>query len=69
LARSRDSGRDSDAGGVFPTTKPLFPPPALVAQGLVDVASIVTHRFPLQRAADAFQAAKRREGLKVILEV
>lgn len=41
----------------------------LVSKGLVDVRSLVTHRFPLEQAADAFQAAARREGLKVIIEI
>jgi L-iditol 2-dehydrogenase len=41
----------------------------LVAKGLVDVRSLVTHRFPLKEARDAFLAAERREGLKIIVEV
>jgi L-iditol 2-dehydrogenase len=40
----------------------------LVSKGLVDVRSIVTHRFPLDQAEDAFRLAERREGLKVIVE-
>ena len=41
----------------------------LVSQGLVDVHSIVTHRFPLEQSAEAFRVAQRREGLKIIIEV
>jgi len=41
----------------------------LVSKGLVDVRSLVTHRFPLDRTVEAFQVAARREGLKVIIEV
>ncbi len=39
----------------------------LVAEGKVDVRSAVTHRFPLERGAEAFAAAERREGLKVLV--
>jgi L-iditol 2-dehydrogenase len=41
----------------------------LVSKGLVDVRSLVTHRFPLEQAAEAFRVAQRREGLKIIIEV
>jgi L-iditol 2-dehydrogenase len=41
----------------------------LVANGLVDVRSLVTHRFPLEQADQAFRVAARREGLKVIIEM
>jgi L-iditol 2-dehydrogenase len=40
----------------------------LAARGLVDVRSLVTHRFPLEQAQQGFLVAKRREGLKVIIE-
>jgi L-iditol 2-dehydrogenase len=39
----------------------------LVAEGKVDVRSAVTHQFPLERAAEAFATAARREGLKVLV--
>ncbi len=41
----------------------------LVSRGLVDVRSMVTHRFPLVKAAEAFVVAQRREGIKVIIEM
>jgi L-iditol 2-dehydrogenase len=41
----------------------------LVSKGLVDVRSLVTHRFPLEKTAEAFQAAQSRVGLKVIIEM
>ncbi len=41
----------------------------LVSQGLVDVRSLVTHHFPLVQAEEAFLAAERREGLKVMINV
>jgi L-iditol 2-dehydrogenase len=41
---------------------------ALLAQGRVRVAELVTHRFPLARAQEAFRVvAEAREGLKVVL--
>ena len=40
----------------------------LAEQGLIDISSIVTHRFPLDRVADAFAVAAAREGLKVVVE-
>ena len=39
----------------------------LVAEGNVDVRSTVTHQFPLERGAEAFATAARREGLKVLV--
>lgn len=42
---------------------------ALVEQGRVDVRSLVTHRFHLEQAQQAFETAGRREGVKVILEL
>lgn len=41
----------------------------LIAKGLVDVRSLVSHHFPLSQAAEAFAAAERREGLKVIIRI
>jgi L-iditol 2-dehydrogenase len=40
----------------------------LVTSGRVDVRSLVTHRFPLGRAREAFDAAVQRIGLKVLVE-
>jgi len=40
----------------------------LVSKGLVDVRCLVTHRFSLEKAAEAFALAQRREGIKVIIE-
>ena len=41
---------------------------ALVESGRVDVASLVSHRFPLEKVEDAFTLAVAREGLKVVVE-
>jgi L-iditol 2-dehydrogenase len=40
----------------------------LVESGQVDLGSVVTHRFPLERGAAAFAVALRREGLKVLIQ-
>ncbi|MFF5234367.1 zinc-binding dehydrogenase [Dactylosporangium sp. NPDC000521] len=39
----------------------------LVQRGRVDVASLVTHRFALSQATEAFRTAVRRAGLKVVV--
>ncbi len=41
----------------------------LVQKGMIDVRSLVTHRFPLEQAGAAFKVAVRREGIKVIVEI
>ena len=41
----------------------------LVEGGMVDVRSLVTHRFPLTEYHRAFSVAQRREGLKVVIEL
>ena len=40
----------------------------LVESGVVDIRSVVTHRFPLAKTEEAFSMAQRREGLKIIIE-
>jgi L-iditol 2-dehydrogenase len=40
----------------------------LAAARKVDLPSLVSHRFPLARAPEAFGVAARRSGLKVIIE-
>jgi L-iditol 2-dehydrogenase len=41
---------------------------SLAAEQRVDLTQLVTHRFPLGEAPDAFAAAAQRIGLKVIIE-
>jgi L-iditol 2-dehydrogenase len=39
----------------------------LVQHGLIDVRSLITHRFPMDEFEQAFAIARKREGLKVII--
>ena len=39
----------------------------LVEDGLIDVRSLITHRYPLSEFEQAFQVARRREGIKVVI--
>lgn len=40
----------------------------LAVRGQVDLSPLVTHRFPLAAAAEAFRLAAQRRGLKVMIE-
>jgi len=40
----------------------------MVQSGIVDVRSLVTHRFPFSEYRAAFETAKNREGIKVVIE-
>jgi L-iditol 2-dehydrogenase len=41
----------------------------LVASRQVDVRSIVSHNFPLDKAQEAFTVAQQRDGLKIIIDI
>lgn len=40
----------------------------LVSRGWVNVRALITHRYKLEEAAQAFEVANRREGIKVMIE-
>ena len=39
----------------------------LIARGRVDVASLISHRFPLSQAAEAVKFARSKQGLKTLI--
>lgn len=39
----------------------------MVEAGQVDLRTVVSHRFPLEKAAEAFDLAQKRAGLKIII--
>jgi L-iditol 2-dehydrogenase len=42
---------------------------ALVSSKLIDVQSLISHRFPLEKANEAFQFAEQRNGIKIMIEM
>jgi len=41
---------------------------SLVNHGLVDLSELISQRFPLSEAVEAFDAAEKRESLKIVIE-
>ena len=41
----------------------------MVQNGVVDVRSLVTHRFQMTEYKKAFETAQNREGIKVVIEI
>jgi L-iditol 2-dehydrogenase len=42
---------------------------SLVQQGMIDIQSLITRRFPLAEASAAFSEAEQRSGLKTVIEI
>ena len=40
---------------------------AMISSGKVNVKPLVTHRFDLEQAIDAFEAARKGDGVKIII--
>lgn len=41
---------------------------SLIADGKINVKPLITHRFKLEQALDAFAAAKKGDGIKVMID-
>jgi L-iditol 2-dehydrogenase len=41
----------------------------MVESGQVNVRSVVSHQFPIEKAVEAFMIAQKREGLKIIINL
>lgn len=63
--------KELDVRGVFRYANAYPPAVELVSRGLVDVTSLITHRFPLTQLGDAlrFTDEHRDSAIKVIVEI
>ncbi|NXP75127.1 DHSO dehydrogenase, partial [Ramphastos sulfuratus] len=60
--------REVDIRGIFRYCNTWPVAIALLASKRIDVRPLVTHRFPLERALEAFETTRRGEGVKVMLK-
>jgi L-iditol 2-dehydrogenase len=60
--------REIDIRGVFRYANCYPTALAMVASGRVNVKPLITHRFPLEDAIKAFEAAKKGEGIKIMIQ-
>uniref|UniRef100_A0A0B7AB43 Sorbitol dehydrogenase n=1 Tax=Arion vulgaris TaxID=1028688 RepID=A0A0B7AB43_9EUPU len=59
--------REVDIRGIFRYVNCYPTALAMVASGRVNVKSLITHRFKLEDSIKAFEAAKRGEGIKIMI--
>jgi len=59
--------REVDIRGIFRYVNCYPTALAMVASGKVDVKPLITHRFKLEESIKAFEAAKRGEGIKIMI--
>ncbi|KAH9492945.1 hypothetical protein Btru_023899 [Bulinus truncatus] len=60
--------REVDIRGIFRYANCYPTALAMVASGKVNVKSLITHRFKLEESIKAFEAAKKGEGIKIIIQ-
>ncbi|KAM8987414.1 sorbitol dehydrogenase isoform 2-T2 [Guaruba guarouba] len=60
--------REVDIRGIFRYCNTWPVAIALLASKQINVKPLVTHRFPLEKALEAFETTKRGEGIKVMLK-
>jgi len=59
--------REVDIRGIFRYVNCYPTALAMVASGVANVKPLVTHRFKLEESIKAFEAAKRGEGIKIMI--
>ncbi|KAK3765707.1 hypothetical protein RRG08_026182 [Elysia crispata] len=59
--------REVDIRGIFRYVNCYPTALAMIASGKVNVKPLVTHRFKLEESIKAFEAAKRGEGIKIMI--
>ncbi|XP_059164914.1 sorbitol dehydrogenase-like [Physella acuta] len=60
--------REVDIRGIFRYVNCYPTALAMVASGRVNVKPLITHRFKLEESLQAFEAAKRGEGIKIMIK-
>ncbi|KAH9499247.1 hypothetical protein Btru_003508, partial [Bulinus truncatus] len=60
--------REVDIRGIFRYANCYPTALAMVASGKVNVKSLITHRFKLEESIKAFEAAKKGEGIKIMIQ-
>ncbi|KAI1301715.1 Sorbitol dehydrogenase [Halotydeus destructor] len=60
--------KELDIRGVFRYRNSYALALSLIADGKIDVKPLITHRFKLEQALDAFETARKGEGIKVMID-